>query len=116
MHYFLSPRLQQHLAKLRIALQIRKEIMEEELAQSGWKWISPTGGLNLWIKLPEKIQVDTLLAKCIEQSVTFVPGSICDPEKEMKSWMRLSYSFMNEQQIRIGMKRLIEQFHMLTDY
>ncbi|UUZ80338.1 PLP-dependent aminotransferase family protein [Paenibacillus sp. P26] len=43
-HYFFSNRLQEHVAKLRIALQIRKEKMEELLAETGWHWTSPNGG------------------------------------------------------------------------
>lgn len=107
LHYFFSDRLQQHLEKLRTALSIRKDLVEEELSATDWTWTSPTGGFNLWIRLPETIPMDRLLGKSIEQSLSFVPGSICDPWREMKSWMRLSYSYMNEQQLREGMKKLV---------
>ncbi|MCP1358877.1 PLP-dependent aminotransferase family protein [Aneurinibacillus migulanus] len=107
LHYFSSARLQQHLEKLRIALHIRKGIMEEELAVTDWKWISPKGGLNLWIKLPETIPMEELLIKSIEQSVSFVPGILCDPLRESASWIRLSYSYANEQQLHDGVQRLI---------
>jgi GntR family transcriptional regulator of abcA and norABC len=107
LHYFFSERMQQHLEKLRTALSVRKDIMEEELSVTDWKWTSPTGGFNLWIMLPETIPMERLLSKSIEQSLTFVPGSICDPLRELKSWIRLSYSYMNEQQLRDGVKRLV---------
>ncbi|WP_134685485.1 aminotransferase-like domain-containing protein [Brevibacillus migulae] len=107
LHYFFSERMQQHLGKLRTALAIRKEVMEEALSVTDWKWISPTGGFNLWISLPETIPMDHLLAKSIEHSLTFVPGSICDPLREKQSWIRLSYSYMNEQQLRAGISQLV---------
>ena len=109
LHYFFSERMQQHLHKLRTALSIRKDIMEEELQSTGWQWNSPDGGFNLWIKLPGSASagMDELLASCREQSITFVPGSICDPLREMNSWMRMSYSYLNEQQLREGMRRFI---------
>jgi GntR family transcriptional regulator, regulator for abcA and norABC len=107
LHYFLSARLHQHIEKLRTALSIRKDIMEEELSATDWSWTSPAGGLNLWIKLPETITMETLLTKSIEQSLTFVPGSICDPLRELKSWIRLSYSYVNENQLREGLRCLI---------
>lgn len=107
LHYFMSKRLQQHIKKLRIALNVRKSIMEEELSGTNWTWDSPAGGLNLWVKLPASISMDMLLAKSIEQSISFVPGSICDPSKEAKSWIRLSYSYINEHQLSAGMKKLI---------
>ncbi|GED70691.1 GntR family transcriptional regulator [Brevibacillus reuszeri] len=108
LHYFFSERMQQHLAKLRTALAMRKELMEAELSGTGWEWYSPTGGFNLWIKLPVSTPMDTLLSKSIEQSITFVPGSICDPVRELTTWIRMSYSFLNDQQMREGLKRFIQ--------
>ncbi|OAB39346.1 GntR family transcriptional regulator [Paenibacillus macquariensis subsp. defensor] len=106
LHYYTSPRLQRHLDKLRIALQVHKEIMEEELALAGWEWTAPKGGLNLWVKLPEDISAKILFRKSVEQSISFVPGEICDPLGELKSWIRLSFSFANEIDLREGMQRL----------
>lgn len=63
LHYFLSSRLQQHLEKLRIALNLRKELMEEELSATNWEWKSPKGGLNLWVKVPDSLPIDTLFKK-----------------------------------------------------
>ncbi|MFD0697997.1 PLP-dependent aminotransferase family protein [Paenibacillus sp. GCM10027628] len=108
LHYFASERMQQHLEKLRTALQIRRDIMEEELAAIGWQWVSPKGGLNLWLKLPDTFPVEPFLDECIRQSISFVPGTICDPLKEMHAWIRLSYSFVNEGQLRDGVRRLVE--------
>ncbi|MGI2295690.1 PLP-dependent aminotransferase family protein [Paenibacillus sp. GXUN7292] len=107
LHYFSSLRLQQHLEKIRIALQIRKEIMEEELSVTDWKWTSPNGGLNLWVQLPDNLPTELLLTKSIEQSISFVPGQVCDPLKQLSSWIRLSYSFANEKQLSEGVKRFI---------
>lgn len=107
LHYFTSARLQQHLEKLRIALQIRRDVMEEELADSGWRWTSPGGGLSLWVQLPDGVSAALLLQRSLAASIAFVPGGICDPLRQMDSWARLSYSFANEQQIRTGIKRLI---------
>lgn len=108
LHYFSSPRLQQHVEKLRIALQIRKEIMEEELAVTDWEWVSPGGGLNLWVRLPYQISTDELLVKCLPHSISFVPGRVCDPLNQLSSWVRLSFSYANEQQIRHGIRKFIE--------
>jgi GntR family transcriptional regulator of abcA and norABC len=114
LYYFFSERMQRHLEKLRTALSIRKDILEEALAVTDWEWTSPTGGFNLWLKLPETVPMDRLLAKSIEQSITFVPGSICDPLREMKEWMRVSYSYMNEQQLREGMRKLVSLSELVS--
>jgi DNA-binding transcriptional MocR family regulator len=106
LHYYTSPRLQQHLDKLRIALQIHKEIMEDELVKAGWEWTTPQGGLNLWVKLPGDMSAEALFRKSIEQSISFVPGEVFDPCGESKSWLRLNFSFSNETLLREGVQRL----------
>ncbi|MFD1739453.1 PLP-dependent aminotransferase family protein [Bacillus salitolerans] len=108
LRYFHSDRLQQHLDKLRIALQIRKEWMEGELANTTWQWHSPNGGLNLWVKLSDEISTDSLLSKALAHYISFVPGQVFDPSKQYKSWIRLSYSFSNEKLIKEGMEKIIQ--------
>jgi DNA-binding transcriptional MocR family regulator len=108
LHYLSSPRLQQHVEKLRIALQIRKEIMEEELSVTDWQWTSPNGGLNLWVQLPGCLSTEDLLVNSLEQSISFVPGQICDPLKEPSSWLRLSYSYASGEQISEGLRKFIK--------
>lgn len=106
-HYFFSTRLQEHVAKLRTALELRKAAMEAQLSDTDWRWASPNGGLNLWLRLPDEIPVDELLRRALSQSIAFVPGSICDPLGGMNDWLRLSYSFLNETSLAEGVRGLI---------
>ncbi|MCM3005002.1 PLP-dependent aminotransferase family protein [Priestia koreensis] len=107
LHYFLSQRLQLHIAKLRTALWMRKEAMEKEMTQSDWYWEQPDGGLNLWVQLPTYVSMKTLLQKAHERSISFAPGRIFDVDGEFHSWIRLSYSYMNERELRTGIAQLI---------
>ena len=109
-HYFQSERMQQHLEKLRIALQIRRDIMEGELAAApiDWRWTSPKGGLNIWLQLPDTVPAAALFHESTRQSISFVPGHICDPLHDMQSWIRLCYSLVNEEQLRVGVQRLAD--------
>jgi DNA-binding transcriptional MocR family regulator len=108
LEYFQSPRMQQHIKKLCIALQIRKETMEDSLRDSGWTWTSPAGGLNLWLQLPSTLKPNELLAKSVQESVSFVPGNVFDPiGAEGKTHVRLSYSYANELQIKEGISALL---------
>lgn len=106
LHYFGSERMQNHLEKLRIALQIRRDLMIESLRGTGWQWTVPEGGLNLWVKLPDHLSVEMLWRRATAEAVSFVPGTVFDPRREMRSWIRFSYSFVNEEQIRTGMRLL----------
>lgn len=105
---FESERLQMHLEKLRTALQIRRDVMEKALAGTGFSSVTPNGGLNLWVKLPDGLSANAFLEECVRHSISFVPGSICDPLGEMSSCIRLSYSFVNEEHICAGVGRLVE--------
>ncbi|MEK3948322.1 PLP-dependent aminotransferase family protein [Paenibacillus sp. FSL H7-0703] len=108
LEYFQSPRMQQHIKKLCIALQIRKDTMEDSLRDSGWTWTSPAGGLNLWLQLPSTLKPNELLSKSLQESVSFVPGNVFDPiGAEGKTHVRLSYSYANELQIKEGISTLL---------
>ncbi|MBP2000230.1 DNA-binding transcriptional MocR family regulator [Paenibacillus shirakamiensis] len=107
--YLASERLTGHLEKLRTALCLRKEAMEQELYQAGWSWDSPKGGLSLWVKLPAFAgDTQSIMERCRQNNVVFSPGIAHDSLRQMDRYIRLSYSFMNEDQIRKGMKILIE--------
>ncbi|MDP4095300.1 PLP-dependent aminotransferase family protein [Paenibacillus sp. P96] len=114
LHYFRSPRMQQHLEKLCTALQLRKETMERCLSDSGWAWNSPVGGLNLWVRLPRQVDMRSFLQAALTQSVSFIPGHVFDPLASMENpYIRLSYPFANEAQIREGMRRLLSVYESL---
>ncbi|MFD0669884.1 PLP-dependent aminotransferase family protein [Cohnella sp. GCM10027633] len=106
-HYFFSSRLQEHVVKLRTALDIRRAKMEQLLAGTGWRYDSPQGGLNLWVQVPPALSVEELLRGSIERSLAFVPGSICDPLGGMEDRIRLSYSMLNEAKLTEGIRRLV---------
>ncbi|MGG3453597.1 PLP-dependent aminotransferase family protein [Paenibacillus rhizolycopersici] len=109
-HCFESERLQQHLEKLRTALQMRRDAMEQALGAGpgGWQWHRPQGGLNLWVRFPDGLNANQLLTESVRRGLTFVPGTICDPLGEMTNRIRLSYSFMNEAKTREGVHLLVQ--------
>ncbi len=107
LHYFMSDRLHRHLDKLRIALRIRMETMQDELQQTNWRYDDPQGGLNLWVELPQELSVPRLLSHSLTQQISFVPGSLFDHARRPSQHIRLSFSFANETLIRDGMRELI---------
>lgn len=110
LYYLTSERVQRHMEKLRIALQLRKEAMESELSLKSFQWNSPAEGLNLWVKLHEKIDIEQFKVKALEKQLSIVPGNICDPLARNIPYIRLSYSFLNEQEIKEGI-RLLNEVH-----
>jgi DNA-binding transcriptional MocR family regulator len=109
-----SKRMIDHLKKLRTALRIRRDLVLELLKQnapSGVSWVIPEGGLNLWISLPSWIDTNHLLLEAKKQQLTFLPGSACYPVEQENHYLRISYSYMNEQLLHQGITTLCNILH-----
>jgi 2-aminoadipate transaminase len=76
----------------------------------GLHWVRPTGGLYVWLRLPEEIDAGLsgpLFDKAVEQGVLYVPGEYCYPGEGVtvrKNTIRLSFGI----QCRSGLRRGIE--------
>ncbi|UOQ84629.1 PLP-dependent aminotransferase family protein [Gracilibacillus salinarum] len=103
--FITSKRMIDHLKKLRTALRIRRDLVLEILSQhapEGVTWFIPKGGLNVWITLPSWINTDHLLLEAKKEQITFLPGSACYPTEQENHHLRISFSYMNEQQLEQG--------------
>lgn len=75
----------------------------------GVSYTRPDGGIFLWVTLPEGVNTNDLLLKCVEKKVAFVPGNsfMIDIEKPTNTF-RLNYSTMSNENIEIGIQRIAE--------
>ena len=65
-----------------------------------------TGGLFLWVTLPEFIDATELLKKAIEHKVAYVPGDAFHPHGDGRNSLRLNFSYCNPEKITTGIQRL----------
>ena len=72
----------------------------------GVRYTRPSGGLFVWMTLPEKLNARTLLDECVRQNVAFVPGGAFYPNGGHENTLRLNYSNMPVERIREGVRRL----------
>lgn len=72
----------------------------------GVTWTRPSGGLFVWMTLPEGLSARTLLDECVRQNVAFVPGGAFYPNGDHENTLRLNYSNMPVERIREGVRRL----------
>ncbi len=79
--------------------------MEKHFPES-IKWNRPSGGMFIWVTLPEKYDAKELLVKCIEHDVAFVPGQEFFPDGSGKNTMRLNFSNATAENIAEGIKRI----------
>ena len=92
-----SNRMNTHLEKLRIALEIRRDTviaLLKKYAPDGVKWIVPKGGLNIWLTLPGRGNTDELLFKALQSNISFLPSSSCYPNEPQYNHMRISFSYL----------------------
>ncbi|WP_221568302.1 PLP-dependent aminotransferase family protein [Alkalihalobacillus sp. TS-13] len=104
-----TQRMKDHLEKLRIALQIRRDMTADILEmclKDRIRYELPKGGLNLWIKLPEEIDMRALQKRASEHSISFLPGSACYAVNEPTQEIRISYSGLSDRDNTEGITKL----------
>ena len=88
--------LDEHVEKIKSTYKKRRDLMLDCM----------DGGLFTWVKLPEKLNAQDLMKKCVENKVAYVPGGFFFPEGNKENYFRLNYSSSKEEKIVEGIKRL----------
>jgi 2-aminoadipate transaminase len=97
-----------HVAQLCDVYSERCRTMLATLTQHAPKtcrWITPTGGMFVWLQLPTGLDGDALLAPAIARKVVFVPGSTFFISDVRRDFARLSFSNQPLASIIEGMQR-----------
>ena len=71
-------------------------------------WSKPSGGMFLWVKLPESIDTKEIFMTAIEHNVAYVIGRPFHCDSSGNHTLRLNYSFPSIEQIETGIKQLAE--------
>jgi len=76
--------------------------MEREFGTSVELW-RPAGGIYIWLKLPDQVDVTKPIAPAAKAGIAFNPGPewAVDGDKA-KSWLRLCFASPTHAQIRDG--------------
>ena len=109
---------EQHVADVCAAYRAKRDAMLSAAADHfagfpGVEWVSPQGGLYVWLSLPETIETgfrsrlfDTAVRT---EGVMYVPGELCyagPSAQRPRNQMRLSYGVQTAEGIREGIARL----------
>ena len=85
----------------------------------GIEWVCPTGGLYVWLRLPDAIDTGLsgpLFDRAVEEGVLYVPGEYCYPKdgrSPRKNMIRLSFGIQSCQSIRRGIEALARAIHQV---
>jgi 2-aminoadipate transaminase len=78
----------------------------DEFCPRGVTHSHPEGGMFLWAAMPEGTSSRRLLDMAVKEKVLFVPGDPFYIGKKDSNTMRLNFTCSNEEEIRVGIKRL----------
>jgi DNA-binding transcriptional MocR family regulator len=107
--------LDDHLTMLRRAYPCRLATMLsslEERVPRGMRWSEPTGGLHLWCHL-EGLRTRDLLVEAARRRVAFVSGEAFHADGGGENALRLNFSYLDQDGIREGTRRLGEALSAL---
>ena len=104
---YFSQNFQEHVGSLTQTLHGKLDTMveavEREFGTAVEKMWKPKGGIFLWLKLPDRVDVTKLVAPAAKAGVVFNPGPewSCNPG-ESKSHLRLCFALPSKNDIRAG--------------
>ena len=109
--YLQSGALARRLPTLLDLYRRRRDAMLEELAplrDLGCDWITPVGGFFIWLELPEGADSEAIRERAEENGVTYLAGHHCFADDRNRRCIRLAYSYIPEDQLREGTRRLVQ--------
>lgn len=115
-----DPHLERLRTNYRKKLQATLSAAEELLRPLGAQWAEPTGGLYLWLEMPEEIDAGLdgrLFDLAVEEGALYIPGDRCFPEwgePAKKNSLRLSFGVPDCETIRRGIEALARAIGRLS--
>lgn len=107
--------MRRHLPSVRAIYKSHAETMLKALDEYMPKhpdlhWTKPSGGMFIWVEMPESVQATELLKACVEAPVpvAFVPGEPFFAKVKRSNCMRLSFVTVPDDKIIAGVKTIAE--------
>lgn len=107
--YLLNNDIDKHINRIREAYGRQRDAMVSAIQDyfpQGTTYTQPEGGMFLWITLPEGLSSLKVFERAIEEKVAFVPGDPFYVNEKNVNTLRLNFSSVDTETIRIGIERL----------
>jgi len=98
-----------HIEKIKALYHERRDVMLDALEAyfpSSARWTKAEGGLFVWAELPDEIDTRELLIEAVAQKVAFVPGQSFYADRSGQNTMRLNFSNVTPDRLKLGIERL----------
>jgi len=117
---YFSHHFSNHLERLTGILDEKLKVMSEAIDAafgSGVSYHVPPGGIFLWLKFPDHVDVRKLTAPALAAGVAFNPGPEWSANGEAaRSWMRLCFALPSKEIIAEGIRKLSEICYAETGF
>jgi 2-aminoadipate transaminase len=101
--------LNSHIALLRREYYQRMSVMRDYLENlEGFSFTEPKGGMFIWVKADEHLDMTSLLPEAVGNGVAYVPGSPFYVVNPHKNTFRLNFTHSTPEKLKLGMSRLSE--------
>ncbi len=110
-YYMKEGLLEERISKNVELYRVKKDAMLAALEKHMPKrpdldWTKPEGGMFLWMRMPDFINMDDLFYKALDNNVAYVVGSAFYVNEGGKNTCRLNFSYPSLEDIDEGMRRL----------
>lgn len=99
-----------HVPTIRARYHTQRDAMVKalarELGETGATWTEPSGGMFIWVRLPEGLNAQALLPTAVDAGMAFVPGAPFYAKEPDARTMRLSFVTSTPEEIDRGMAAL----------
>lgn len=112
-YYYLRDHLDDHVDEINDVFRSRRDTMLAALGEvMGSAAVSsqPSGGIYIWVRLPEGANAAAVVEKAREKGVAYLPGPNFSPRGDGQNYLRLCFGYENNQGIRDGVAVLGEVF------
>ncbi len=86
-------------------LKHKRDLVIEGLRESAGDicvWSEPVGGLFMWVRMPEDVDMEKLMTIASERNVFFAPAAAFHVDRENLPYIRLAFGHVPDDLIREG--------------
>jgi 2-aminoadipate transaminase len=106
--YCRAGRFEPHIAHAARTYAGQRDVMAAAVSRAlpGASFRRPSGGYYLWVRLPEDVDADALLAAAHARGVDFLPASRFYASTGPRNYLRLAYSYASPAELIDGVERV----------
>ncbi len=111
-HYLMNNDLEEHLAKVRKKYWENCQFMSDMISTylpDEVRATKPSGGMFIWLSLPEGVNSDDLVKRTMKRGVIFVPGKSFYTKGQGSDTVRMNFSNADFPEIEKGIKIMGEE-------